>query len=184
MLSHRSSLLLSCLIWLSTANLTVYMTTTWTATKSAQSTPTPAPPTSHSQNSGPSWQSLTIRCAAYTPWDAIDADYRAANPIPATASGRLVSEFPFGIAAPREFLGCYVELCVPGFPPYDVPRVWRIDDTGGIIRRVYRETGEITMELRFTDPEQVRQFGRRTVSIKLIDRDSRSIHSGLRNTAE
>lgn len=124
-------------------------------------------------NSGKSSTPATevYRCAAYTPWDAIDHEYRQRNPVPRTASGQLVSSVPFGIAGPREWMGRRVALRCPGFPPYDDPsRVWVIDDTGGTIRRVYEDTGEITFELRFTDPEHARQFGRRSVSISLIDK--------------
>jgi hypothetical protein len=66
-------------------------------------------------------------------------------------------------------LGRHVVLCFPGFPPYDVPRSWRIDDTGGALRRRYKETGVLHLELRFTDPEHAKQFGVRSAVITMSE---------------
>lgn len=115
---------------------------------------------------------MTTHFAAYTVADTIDHEYHKAHSQKGffTADGTDALRVPYGLAGPREYLGRRVLIEIPGFPPYDTPRIWRIDDTGGTLRRRFKETGIMQLELRFPprQREDALRLGRRVSTIILL----------------
>lgn len=165
--------LASLLIVSATTISTLHLTTSKTAfaSRPAHVGTETVPPTSGissnpSQSDATGSVSATLR--AYTVTDSIDRDYHAKHGT-RTADGSDTSKVPYGIAGPRELLGRHVILCVPGFRPYDTPKIWRIDDTGGMLRRRYADTGILQFELRFTSSEEATRFGVQDATVVLLD---------------
>lgn len=94
---------------------------------------------------------------AYSPWDAVDADYRRKHPIPITARGNNCYEHPFGIAGDLSAYPKGTTIAVPGYGTYTV------DDTGGDIRRAKVKW----IEIRFRTPAEAKQWGKKTLTVKI-----------------
>jgi 3D (Asp-Asp-Asp) domain-containing protein len=101
---------------------------------------------------------------AYSPWDAVDKEYRLKHPIPITARGNYCSEHPFGIAAYLPDYPRGTTITVPGYND-DKPTI--VDDTGGSIRKAQREGKEVWIEVRFKTEAEAKRWGCKTIKVKI-----------------
>lgn len=115
-------------------------------------------------------------CTAYSPHDALDAEYRATKGADRwrTAYGVDVRESPYGVAAPslaRSSLGLAsgTRIYVPtgeGYLDQSCPcRVFTVDDTGGLITSRTAESGLLHLDLRFRTEYSARRFGMRVIFV-------------------
>ncbi len=134
---------------------------------------TPAPSSGSTSTGSPTSRSTLVPTTlrAYTPTDSIDQEYHETHAA-ITADGTDTAEVPVGIAGPRHLLGRRVRILSgqePAPSPYVPGSIWRIDDTGGMLRRRYAETGRVHLELRFVDGDVARRFGVRDAVVELLD---------------
>jgi len=98
---------------------------------------------------------------AYSPWDAVDKEYRLKNPIPITARGNHCSEHPYGIAA---YLPDYPRGTTISVPGYNDNKATSVDDTGGDLRKA--KGGWI--EIRFKTEAEAKRWGKQTIKVRII----------------
>lgn len=97
---------------------------------------------------------------AYSPYDAVDKEWRAKNPIPITARGRDCREHPYGIAAYLKDYPKGTTIVVPGYNN-DTPAL--VDDTGGDIRNAKVKW----IEVRFKTEKEAKQWGNKTLKVRI-----------------
>lgn len=112
------------------------------------------------------WIETTAILTAYCPCAVCCGD-RAAG---LTADGTDVATSHYGIAADPQRLPFGSWLYIPtgnGYLDNQQPddRVFRVDDTGGIVRRLTRKTGIIHLDLRFIHHRSAVKFGVRTATV-------------------
>jgi 3D (Asp-Asp-Asp) domain-containing protein len=98
---------------------------------------------------------------AYSPWDAIDAEYRKNNPHPITARGVDCYVSPYGIAA---YLPNYPRGTTISIPGYRDGKPTLVDDTGGKIRQA---KGKL-IEVRFPASKEAAEWGMQTLKVKIF----------------
>jgi len=117
------------------------------------------------------WQSVVA--TAYSPHDAIDSEYRATKGkwLHKTAYQVDVRTTPYGIAAPAWVFPDGTKLIIPaghGYLDSRTNRVFKVDDTGGIIRQRTRETGTPHIDLRYKTEYSAKRFGIKVIPIFVV----------------
>lgn len=114
------------------------------------------------------WTPLEVTATAYCPC-RICCGVRAAG---ITADNTKVSEVPYGVASDPNSLPYGTTVWIPAGVGYldhshaeDEARQFRVDDTGGIVRRRTRETGRVHIDLRFIQHRNARHFGVKRITI-------------------
>lgn len=112
---------------------------------------------------------MTVQSTAYCPCPVCCGE-RAAG---LTADGTDVGKSPYGIAAHPHYLPYGSLVYVPaGYGYLDrsrADRFFRVDDTGGIIRRRSEQTEDLWIDLRFRSHASAKAWGVRTISIFVLD---------------
>lgn len=113
---------------------------------------------------------------AYSPEDDVDSAYRAKKGADLYMTAGRVSDVrlvPYGVAAPNHGpLGLPLRTRVvvrPGSGYAAEGRILIVDDTGGVIRRRTRETGELHIDLRVKTQLEARQYGKHTVDVFVVN---------------
>lgn len=112
---------------------------------------------------------MVVKATAYCPC-AICCGERAAG---LTATGVEVASVPYGIAAHPRYLPYGSLILIPAGEGYldrsRTDRVFRVDDTGGIIRRRSETSDDVWIDLRFRSHESAQRWGVRSIAIFVID---------------
>jgi 3D (Asp-Asp-Asp) domain-containing protein len=112
------------------------------------------------------WIETPVVLTAYCPCSACCGS-RAAG---LTADGTDVAASPYGVAADPQRLPFGTWLYIPTGDGYldkqqPMDRVFRVDDTGGIVRRRTRKTGTIHLDLRFIHHLSAVKFGTKAATV-------------------
>jgi 3D (Asp-Asp-Asp) domain-containing protein len=107
----------------------------------------------------PQLSTLCVRVAAYCPCPLCCGPMACGK----TASGR--SAYRPGIAADWACFPAGTGVWVPGYG------VGIVDDTGGALRRAWRERRELGMEVRFQDHDQARAWGVQWLEVRFLTED-------------
>lgn len=97
---------------------------------------------------------------AYSPYDSIDKEYRAKNPIPITARGADCRRYPMGIAGFLPNFPAGATISVPG---YNSGSPTLVDDTGGYIRKA---KGKL-IEVRFPTSKEAKEWGIKELKVTI-----------------
>lgn len=112
---------------------------------------------------------MTVKASAYCPC-SICCGERAAG---LTADGTSVLESPYGVAAHPRYLPYGSLVIIPIGQGYldrtRTDRLFRVDDTGGVVRRRTVETDDLWIDLRFRSHATAKAWGVRTIAIFVVD---------------
>jgi 3D (Asp-Asp-Asp) domain-containing protein len=117
---------------------------------------------------------LKVNATAYSPHDPIDGHYRATKGewLHKTANGTDVRTTPYGVAVPSKkgipTIAYGTKIIIPELSN----KILKIDDTGAAIRRITKQTGVLTIDVRFKTTKDalkwVGDVGRRQIEIFIV----------------
>lgn len=116
------------------------------------------------------WYPYQATVRAYSIHDTIDKEFHDARNKSVrylTSTGRDAEVWTEGIAGPKSLANRMVKLSVQGFSQYGGNGPYRIDDTGGNLRKQVKESKELHLELRFPTTQEAKKFGVKTMTVYL-----------------
>lgn len=115
--------------------------------------------------SGPIVYVLHCEITGYTPADPT-TPYTGV-----TSTGVLTADDPHGIAADPRIIPYGAQIRVPGYSPTKYrpsDSWWPVDDTGGSLRKSWRNDGVVHLDLRFRTLRAARNWGVRWVDVEVV----------------
>lgn len=104
------------------------------------------------------WLDLPVLITAYTPYDALDADHWSTKDF-VTATNKDWRVYPYGVATDPKALPFGTRVVIPGYMDVSYPQEsWSVDDTGGRMRKNWRERDIIHLDLRYQTQASAREW--------------------------
>lgn len=118
---------------------------------------------------------LKVNATAYSPHDPLDGHYRATKGkwLHKTADGITdVRTTPYGVAVPSTNGIPTIEYGTKIIIPDVSNKILKVDDTGAAIRRITKETGILTIDIRFKTTKDaikwVGDIGRKQIKVFIV----------------
>lgn len=115
--------------------------------------------------SGPTVYVIRCLVTAYTPKDA----YTPYTGI--TSTGTRTADDPHGVAADPKIIPYGSQVMIPGYDPTRYRPAnswWPVDDTGGFLRKSWRNDGVVHLDLRFRKIKNALAWGSRWVDVEVV----------------